>query len=516
MPDQAAISNIRLDFSRLYKIALDGLDDDIRAIEAPINNISSGMHPNATEIYLSSISTDNASPSLVNDIEQFEFSEETEDNTLRDRLVERNLEIACELLQDCLALRREFNDIAKLYVETRLKSEEFFRLDAIHQLEVAAGLYELPYKEAKREFEAASQTLQAGAAQRDIPHDVFEKSLQEKGWGGVLTQNGIGNPPLGKGRANALAAELAAIPFPRNDRRHSELATAAVHMSDYRFRLEEASWYMTQSANDVAYIWHQAKHDITKEKMEYAQKDIVFRSSRAMVSRQLAWAQLEENTRTNSPINFHERLERMRPLFDIAARQLVKRILALRRGVESLYGINTPELGPPQRGHLLDDLAVWLMHVKNEIDTVALSQKSTLVSINMSELAAKSDIDFMMLRQTQPFDIRFSLEQQDTYSISGLLRGITFEYLGSSNSPISLSVYPPGTVTRNLSDPGGSPDRLILSRIVPVALGLDIRPQHSEATWNGDPYGEWRVVCDRNFANDGIDDLIMYLWVVHQ
>jgi len=334
--------------------------------------------------------------------------------------------------------------------------------------------------------------------------------------GGVLTQAGLGNPRnrRGKDYANAMAAELAAVPFPQGDPRHPRLAAAAVGLSDYRSRLEEASWWAVRRGNEVADVETQAKISLAQKKMDYAAKDIVFRSSRAMVSRQLAWVQLKENTRPNSPINFHERLERLRVLFGTVTRQLVTRVLALRRATKDLYQIDI-RLDPPDRGHLLDTVGDWLMSVQERVEKKKQRQRYSAFTITLSSIAAKLHIDFRRLLHAQPFDMSFTLKDQDTLSIKGLTRGMAFEYLGRFKKPITLTVRTPPTVTQNLSGPVVQPDPFVVSRVLPVEFGLDIRPQHVDSTWNGDPYGAWQVICDHNFAHDGIDDVLMHLWMVH-
>src|SRR5262249_51244190 len=151
MPDKAEIDAIRDNFAKLYNIDVTELKKDAENIAANLNKIA-----NSRDIYSRSISPINPL-FLVQDLEEFAFDSVPEDQDIRDRLIEQNLETAYRLLQTCFAMRREYYDTAKLYVDTKLKSEEFFFLDYIHQLEVAAGLYELPYQEAKIEFDAAQE-----------------------------------------------------------------------------------------------------------------------------------------------------------------------------------------------------------------------------------------------------------------------------------------------------------------------------------------------------------------------
>jgi hypothetical protein len=177
MPSKTQIDAIRDNFAKLYNIDVVKLKKDAEKIAASLNK-----RANSRDIYLRSISPINPI-FLVQDLEEFAFSSVPEDKDIRDRLIEQNLETACRLLQTCFAMRREYYETAKLYVDTILKSEEFFFLDYIHQQEVAAGLYELPYQEAKIEFDAAQAAQQKQAQQHQIAVDVFETPIEQVGWG---------------------------------------------------------------------------------------------------------------------------------------------------------------------------------------------------------------------------------------------------------------------------------------------------------------------------------------------
>jgi hypothetical protein len=113
------ISQIRDSVSAVYDIDQDSLKLSTK------NLVTSPANPGNQPAFAT------LSTSLVNDLEAIEFAGTSADPAIRDRLIEQNVDDAIRYLQVCMALRSEFSGIAKNYVDTRLKTEEFFRLDAV-------------------------------------------------------------------------------------------------------------------------------------------------------------------------------------------------------------------------------------------------------------------------------------------------------------------------------------------------------------------------------------------------
>jgi hypothetical protein len=182
--DQAAIDDLRKTLAEVYFFNNDSINDDAVAIDNRIANDQPPDHGLATSIYLNQappggtpplpgLAGELVRPEIPN-IETFEFSEVHEDLTLRDRLVEQNLDVAVRFLGHCMSLRKEYGEIAKLHLDTEIKIREFFRLDDIHQREVAAGVYENPYLEAVDDQTAANSAKTAAQNQQQIAESLYQ------------------------------------------------------------------------------------------------------------------------------------------------------------------------------------------------------------------------------------------------------------------------------------------------------------------------------------------------------
>ena len=110
--------------------------------------------PDAASIYDSEITRAN-SDAIVPALETLAYGDVEENKELDPRFVEQHMDDTSRYLAQCYAIRREYGDVAKLYIDTSLKAEEFFRLERIHNLEVAAGIYSLDYEDSTDQVKSA-------------------------------------------------------------------------------------------------------------------------------------------------------------------------------------------------------------------------------------------------------------------------------------------------------------------------------------------------------------------------
>jgi hypothetical protein len=294
---------------------------------------------------------------LIDDLEQFDFDTVHEDVAIRDRSVELNLDEAGRLAQACTSLRSDYIATAKLFLDTRLKSEEFFRLDAIHLQEVAAGLYNLPFDEATDDVQALQAALAESGAQKTIIDTMYSTTAASPPkYAGALTDAQV--------KANTdQSGNVAQLGATQNQ---PAIQTGTSQLAEYRSKIEDASWQYSLRTNTTSAAQLNGRLATAQRKQSYLQKDIGFRSSRASVSRQLAYVQLGENIRPNAPLNYAERLAAAQKLFQLSLGKLIQRILPLRRGAKQLYGIDIPLASPP-RGQILDELNKWLTVLQDEV-----------------------------------------------------------------------------------------------------------------------------------------------------
>ena len=505
MPSEMEVIEIREKLGQLYNIDVPNLSHRKGAIEQLA--ISETLH-DATAVYVKSIS--DSVEQLVPDLETFIYSDVPIDASIRDRLVEQNLEDAFRLLQSCSSLRREYSDVAKLYVDTSIKSTEFFMLDDIHLLEVAAGLYELPYREAADEEAAAKTGLNEANRQRKVVTDILAGTADQP----VSTYSAkLGQVSIKENAENANKGARWTTNFGGNPEA-ANIGNVTQYQAEYHSAIERASWECSDAAISGTIAELNGKLATAERKAVYLKKDISFRLARAAVSRHLAYSQLNENGRTNSVLNYHDRLENIRQAFELSARKLCARVSALQQGARDLYGLDVAFTNPP-RGALIDETTKWLTDINDRINNYRRLERTSIFAISLRKFMALNGLDFEAAKASAAgFRVSMTIRPADTSSVAGLVRGSAFEYVGKGAQPIQLTVTPPSGATSNLKGPNVS-TTLHFGRVMPVSPGLDIRPQHVEATWNGDPYGSWNIEGGRQFAEIGVEDCIFYLWIAY-
>ncbi len=285
--------------------------------------------------------------------------------------------------------------------------------------------------------------------------------------------------------------------------------------TNYGLHLDLAGWTYNQKATDVTIAQLTGSLSTATQKSEYLKKDIAFRSFRAAISRQLAYTQLLENQTTNSILNYKERLSAVRDLFDIYARKLVTRVLAVQRAAHQLYGIDTALVAPPTGG-IVDALAKWLAQMQDQVSKFDRRQKVSVFTIWVASWLQNNGRTFAdAISGPHGLQLEIKLRPADTQSQSGLLRGIAFEYLGSGKYPIQLTVRPPISVTGGLNGTHSQPLSLNFGRVLQVAQAPEVRPQHIDLVWNGDPYETWHISDGKQLASNGAQDLAIHLWLAN-
>jgi hypothetical protein len=500
MPTQIEIDGIKQKLGILYRINVPGIVADTTALAS---RISSGGVPNAASIHATALTSFGSA--LIDDLEQLDFATVQEDSAIRDRSIELNLDEAGKLAQACSSLRSDYAATAKLFLDTRLKSEEFFRIDAIHLQEVAAGLYNLPFDEASDDVTSLQGALAESALQKSIIDTMYNATATSPPkYVGVLTDTQVKSNTDQSGNIAQLAAT----------QNQSQIQTGTSQLAEYRSKIEDASWQYSLRTNTTSAAQLTGRLATAQRKQSYLQKDIGFRSARSAVSRQLAYVQLSENTRPDAPLNYADRLVAIQKLFQISLIKLVQRVLPLKRAAQRVYGIDFPLANPP-RGQILDELNRWLTLLQDEVGKLHRKQRVSIFTVWLSKALLRHNHNFLdAVKRPGGFRLDINFEPDDSQSQRGLLRGAAFEYLGNGKRPIRIAAVPPTTATGDTSNPGLQLP-LIFGRVLSLAPGLDIRPQFSDQLWNGNPYGTWRISSEGDLSKYGIDDIAMHLWLAY-
>jgi hypothetical protein len=471
------IETIKADVASRYEIDLGSISEDDKQLKALIN---APTLINSDQIYGDAITvTANGPSGLVPDLETFPYADITADPRLYTKRVEQNLDEAIRYLQTCLQLRQQYAETAKLRNDTRFKGEEFFRLDAVHRKEVAAGLYKLPWMEASDERTALEEAVSQTVAQQGILDDMTSADATGNKYSAVLSDKLV----------NEYVQNSALLARNSASEHKPEVQNGADATARYRTKLEYATWVQTLAAVKANIPQLRGKLTTAQRKEVFLHKDEAFRAHRASISTQLAYLQLKEHCRPNSAINYAERLERQGDLFKPNLVALIQRVVAVSTGLKDNYGVDVP-LSVPVRGQILDRLSVWLTDVQNELSKAKRDHRLTVSSV-----WSTAPIKVTPHREGAPwdhFEIDLVVDTKALPSAKVLLRGVAFEYLGDQQRPISLNVVPPkgAHISTALS---GEPDALGFGRVFPISPAVDLKPQHPDALWNGSAIGPWKV-----------------------
>ncbi|PAQ04889.1 hypothetical protein [Mesorhizobium temperatum] len=484
MPTSKDIEKIATRFANQYNIDLQAIRKDTSTLQALVAAPSIDSKAITESCY-----TYTGSGADVPNLEGPNSTQVSIDSRLSSRLVEVNLDEASKYAQTCGQLRDQYGALAKQRNDTRYKGEEFVRLDEVHSLEIDAGLYKLPWQEAADEGAGLDAAIQQTEIQTSIPGDMLSAPKGAKKYGGILTdpivnQNVEANTFITKNTANSSKEQV---------------GTSALFSWNYRSSIELATWLQAQALAHSTLSQLTAKSTTVRRREEFLRKDEGFKLQRASISRNLAWRQIAEHCRPGSPLNYDERLRAIKAQYEVVLDLLVERARVLSTGAKESYGIDLPLPDLPA-GSVLDNLSVWLVKLGDALAKVKRTQSLAVLQVLVEVPKPPGPAGGSL-------DVAVTVDASTLHGQGLLLRGINFEYQGSSGTPLSLAVIPPAAA-RVL---GGS-DPLRFGRVCLVAPGLDIRPQFSDQLWNGTPFGEWKI--NGKVPSVGIDSLIMYLWAI--
>jgi hypothetical protein len=490
MPSDAEIGNIEVEFAAKYGLDLAGIKSDT----ARLKELAT-QHGQNNDAAAYTYFTYNGGQAFVPNLEVTAFADVAADQRLNSKRVELNLDDAIRYCQACLQLREQYANLAKLRNDTRFKGEEFVRLDAVHQQEVQAGLYRLPWQEAYDERVGLDTALAEATIQQKTTEEMMNSSASGKRYSAVLSEARIKENVY----TNAFITRQVA-----NDKKDQVEVQARV-TGDYRSGIELATWEESLSGTKANVAQLKARLAVASRKEEYFRKDEGFKSQRAAISRQLAWLQISEHCRRGSELNFDEKLQKLGVLFDANIRFLIERVKVITIGLKQCYDIDL-ELQTPETGSILDDTTLWLARVRDELSKYKGAQRLSITSKwSANGVASKPNIEHGL----SAFSAEFVMDKADFPSDRSLLRGAALEYEGAHQRPITLKVYPPVDAAPALH---GAP--LQFGRTGPVATNRDLLPQHGDMLWNGPPIGTWKLEGRFDATAGAINNIVLHLWVV--
>ena len=284
-------------------------------------------------------------------------------------------------------------------------------------------------------------------------------------------------------------------------------------LADYQLDLSANSWQRDAYAAGATLNQLKSKLSTASRKTAYLENDVKYRIMRRTVSQQVAFAQMSENTRPRSSLNYRERLEAIRDLFNKTIVHLIARIIAIKTAAETLYAIDA-DFNSPSIGSILNYSAQWLMEMQDAVAAYRIGERTIVATISLDDVL-KGDLSVI----TNEGGGTFGLTEAKTYGFPGLMRGIAFEYLSSKAGttwPPSISLSPPSVATQDVAGHRAMlpTPKLFFGRVLPVNSGSDLRPQYVDQLWNGSPYDRWKLsIPKKDFETAELKDVFMYIWL---
>jgi hypothetical protein len=275
----------------------------------------------------------------------------------------------------------------------RLDLEEFAQLDEINDDEVKAGLFQVPFWEAKSLLDSDNEAI---AAQGSLASWVQAQVDQQKklaswstenaqqplatGWEGHLSQhtlklNGGFTPPAGMVPSGAAVTDgniLGGI--------------LSFLMADYNF-----TYVQKQLATQLSPVLK--RNSALASRVAYLDADAGFRERRKVAAHQKLLGKLTAVQQSGAPLNYAERLAAMenRAAFDL--QNAYARMRVVDRGITQFYGLKTPELPPPPQDTddqdseaVLNDIVLWLRTVGNLLQSIYNNDQDIMIRVSLHEL----------------------------------------------------------------------------------------------------------------------------------
>lgn len=459
---------LREKLANAYSINIDSIESEARAVATRPPGAASAELLSGT-----SIARRTASSGVIPPLEDTNAAYTTQGEM---RKIEQQFDEFLKLVESCRSFRREYAEDARLYLEVRLGLEEFFRIDAIHQQEVAAGAYELPWKDAVAQHQSTSERLAFEKWNENALTEVFKAPAQ-----------------LDSASVEAFIARNGEAARQSSNREEARAPTADV--AKFRIELDRRQWVKALEDSKAEVKSLTAIEAAMKSRAAYLGKDIGFRQARAAIARDLSYVKRLHHIAVGGPLNYAERIMATRALFNRYLVNAVDRALSIADGARRLYGleIDRPELVDHK---VLDSLSDWAQRTQELLGRRRRRERVACVSIS---IAGRFD----RFRSRLDDGISMELKASDFLNLSGaMLRGVAVELITSDATAVaSVLVTPPG-------EPNALPfGRVTASRDAPA-------PQFVETVWNRSALGTWAVKAATKLSMN-VTDLVVTAWVAY-
>jgi hypothetical protein len=470
------------------------------------------------------------------------------DESFRFWQVESLLDQAADLLDRGIRTRSEWNELAAKSFNLGLDLEEYYRIDAIHQEEIAKGIYTLPHKESIAEWNAASEQIYG--------HEVVSKilnSANDRYTDPARVQNEI--------TWSQAAAWLSAVPtFQKeyNDNNVSGFqpyAPAGFPNGDKQGHMTLIAGEQTKVTQGTGFVSLNSQLEgektsssaVTKrsqgtyERLRWTKADINFKRLRTMVTRQLADLKANAATMPEGVLNYPDRMAPIQARFDQDFGEALARIFVAQKGLRDIYGYEAPlpeivrafadQSVTPRSQKYFDDCLLWVRAAISWVIRFSQLDQNYVMAVSVRSLIGEQswkqvveawkdnqEINKDFAPITFGFDVSEALFPQQRHV---RLRGVSAFVVGSDMKGVwQLTATPPKTsYCRHLSTGRGREGAKITlnqQRVPPVRLGrVGLRESLQQpditgvsALHNVSPFGRWSVsVSGRSTGRTSVKEI---------
>ena len=281
-------------------------------------------------------------PNLLSLGTNFVFKSQELDKELRSFQVETLLSQAADLLGSAKILRSEWQDKANKAMNLRLEILEYLINDAIHQDEIKAGIYTLPYKRSVSEVNALNahkeglqyvSSVIKSALDKNFTLDAMNKYSGNTQLLALLPYYPSHETPYLKKAVN-----LTWNYTPNNFAEHAK--KAAFDQSFYHMHNKKYALYTQKYMHDMDRDVVKQRYEGSNEQMEWARKEIEFRRRRAQAAREVGDLKIRLATEPGGAFNYVEQMDKIRLQYERDIREALARIKAANEGLKLIYGYN--------------------------------------------------------------------------------------------------------------------------------------------------------------------------------
>jgi hypothetical protein len=406
----------------------------------------------------------------------FKFSPLDTDAEFQPLHVEGLLEQASRLLERCTTIRAEYERLQLDKWKLQVELDRFFRLQAIHDRERAAGLDTLAYERAV--FEAgAEKSIEDNHRNSDAQFKALLDDLLASGFNRRLA-------------AHELTAWLSAYPLKDRDLTGDDASYTfdGARKSKPEHLFEAARMEADQAAWEQAYTLLAQRFGATAESeagrlrsesyhrlSQWSMADIAFRGERAQVESDAGWERVYQGQSPRGVLNYGERIAALESLFAHDFREALARLTAARRGLKDLYDF-TPAF--PQEGSpgYLDGVGLWARNAMHRIEQIAQSDQCYVLALSVKDLA-KSRWEAGRAASEWTFDVPSELFPGQSHV---RLRGVSMAVVGQKAEPPELAPKAAAPKQAPAKADPPKPDGFWSAR-VSAPVGGVVRPAAGEA-----------------------------------